>query len=167
MSSIESGRRPALGRVGAMCLIAGLLALAPSAAQAHVMSKGKATSTARAVSAVSAQELDGTTLTDGAVVSVTDYAWGRCTRRNAHRFLCLIGVQGTITHPTGAVADFACIRQISVSHRNHRSRRVTVGFVGEPACEVAPRAAAARAHSSSAQAALERAVARAFDRATH
>ncbi len=52
------------------------------------------------------------------------------------------------------VADWACVAPLSVSYKNHRSRRLRRA-PGEPQCDVAPRAAAARAGSRRAGGSVE------------
>ena len=168
MSGLDRRGRPVRRRAAAVSVLAGLLVLAlvPSVAQAHRMSMGRATKAAKAVAIAGADQLHGSTLDDGGVVNVAEYAWGNCRRRSVHRFVCAIGAMGTINYASGAVSDFACARRISVAYGNHRSRRLRLGLVGDPVCEVTPRAAAGRARPSSARgAAAKRAVSGAFERA--
>lgn len=139
MPAPATRRRPALTRAGTLGLVIGLLALAPSAAQAHDLSKRKALREARAASLRLAGALNGMTLEDGGVISVTDRGWGPCVRRNVHAFRCVIDVAGNVRYPDGRIIDFACAFQIGMRYRSHRSLRLRIGLVGEPQCSEAQR----------------------------
>ena len=96
MSGPDRRGRPARRRSAAVSVLAGLLvlALAPSAAQAHRMSKGTATKAARGAAVTVANALHGRTI-EGGVIAVEAVAAGDCRRRSVHRFNCLMGHAGT------------------------------------------------------------------------
>lgn len=137
--ALAKGDRHALRRRWALVLLAGLtaLALAPSAVRAHTLSESKALRAAERGSRAIAENLDGqTTLQAHAVISVRRYRWGPCLRRRPHEFVCAIRVDASVSFPDlGEVLDYVCTAKLSVSYRDHRSRRLRLRLPGGPGCE--------------------------------
>ena len=144
MSSLRTHRRGARRLATRLVAVIGVLALVPAAAEAHVLSKGRAMRAVKAEALHEANDLRGETLDDDdGVVAVESYGWGGCVRRSAHAFLCLIDSEGTVTYSDGTVIPYACGHRVRVGYRTHGSRRPSVAALGERTCVGQPEGGAA------------------------
>ena len=141
MSELSRIGRPPSGRVGMLVLLTGLLAvaLAPSVAGAHTLSEQRATQAARGFSAQLAARSDARRIAGGGALPVERYDVRACRRRGVHRFACEVVNHGRVSFPADGMAfEYECVTPLSVSYRNHRTRRLKVSLAADPDCESAP-----------------------------
>ncbi len=107
-----------------------LVALAPASADAHRLSKAKATTAAGAAAQGLGQAMDGVTTSDGGQVTIEKVGRAACKRASAHVFNCPVGAFGSIAFTDGTSAPITCVGNARIRYASHKSKKPSFKISG-------------------------------------